>query len=818
MKTLRSFALALSFTLALSLHAQTNTPPAFRLTGKVVDADGRPVAGAIVVRSERRVSHLLGDEGFAEKERVTTSVDGAFELALPSVNSQVLARKPGLVPAWSQYWNPTQDLTNEVLVMAAPTTLAGIVVDETEKPVAEAEVFVSMAYGERPTEDGSTTGGYLNGKPAQDCFSARTGADGKFRIEGFPKNASADLAVRKPGRVMRQPQREYVSPETMLCHAGQQDIKLVVEPAGTIEGRVLVQDTGKPVADVLLTLQANRPGYAGAPAREPAKSGADGSFRLTELLPGDYILRATFGTNAIPDWVANTVTVTVEAGQTKRDVQVSATGGGFLQIVVLGKEDRKPLAGLSVNAGKGGYWAGGTTATNGVALLRLPPGDYQANAYQNNSRSEGTSATVEAGQTNRVEIELSPPPKIAGVVRDPAGAPVAGLQLKVLPEWRANIGNVKTDAKGRYEMPWNPQRYSGQNETLCLIVRDPARNLAAAADLEEDTRTLDLRLEPGLTVTGRVEDVNGKPLTNGTVRVYFWSGNSGSQFDNKPFRADSQGRFEITALPPGRKYSADATAKGFGSANRQIEEGNAETNRIQLEPFVLKVANYRLAGQVVDADDKPVARAWVNMYGQDQPNGSIRADQQGRFKFDHVCEGSIQVSASSQRSYGSARAEAGDTNVVVRLGANESYSVREAAPKRAALKDKPLPDLGAVNLSSDAVPAGKPVLLCLFDIEQRPSRRLVRLLGEQHENLKQKGLTVVCLPAVVTTSESLKEWRDANPVPFPVGQVTEKSDKTKWATDVESLPWLILTDSAHRVTAEGFGLDELDAKVNGLAK
>jgi len=36
-----------------------------------------------------------------------------------------------------------------------------------------------------------------------------------------------------------------------------------------------------------------------------------------------------------------------------------------------------------------------------------------------------------------------------------------------------------------------------------------------------------------------------------------------------------------------------------------------------------------------------------------------------------------------------------------------------------------------LDLTSDVAPAGKPVLLCLFDIEQRPSRRFVRQLTEQ---------------------------------------------------------------------------------------
>ena len=70
----------------------------------------------------------------------------------------------------------------------------------------------------------------------------------------------------------------------------------------------------------------------------------------------------------------------------------------------------------------------------------------------------------------------------------------------------------------------------------------------------------------------------------------------------------------------------------------------------------------------------------------------------------------------------------------------------------------------------------------------------------------------------VTTAEAFKEWKDANPVPFPVGRLAEKDDKTKWASTVESLPWLILTDADRRVTAEGFAFDELEAKLKWHGK
>jgi protocatechuate 3,4-dioxygenase beta subunit len=839
MKILRLFVMSVSVTLALSLftvanaaqkvqsiirrlsdpeaQANTNAAKVIHCAGTVVDADGKPLAGAVVASYQfANGGWAVGGAEIEERQRVTTGTNGVFELQVPSGYTFLLARKAGLAPAWKQFSNPTKDLTEERLVCTPPTTLAGMVVDETEKPVGNAEVWVSFACSIGLREDGSMSYAYASGKPLQECFSVRTAADGKFVIQGFPTNAAADLAVRMSGKVLRELPRDSVGPDTMRCRSGQQDIKLIVEPAGSVEGKVVVQETGQPLAGMRLSLDGVRPGSVRSGNREPGESRADGTFLMPDVAAGSYQIHARFGTNPVPEWVAETVPVTVEAGQATRDVRVSASRGGFLEVAVVGKGDRKPFAAAGINAYREGYQAGASSDTNGIALLRLPPGEYQVSAYGEKARSEATAATVALGQTNRIEIELSPPPRITGVVRDPSGAAVAGLQLLLSPNWGHNEGEIKTDAKGRYELTWDPQRFGGSQQTFCLVARDVERNLATVQELEEGKTTLDLRLETGLVVSGRVEDVNGKPLSNATVRVFLWSGNSGSQFGDKPIKADAQGHFEITALPPGRKYSLDATAKGYGSANQNIP-ADSETNRIEVAPCVLKVADHKLAGEVVDADDKPVAQAYVHMYGQGQPNGSVRTDDKGRFKFDEVCEGSVQLSASTRGPYGSARAEAGDTNVVIRLGVNQSVSSR-AAPKRPSLKGKPLPDLAAVDLSGDAAPAGKPILLCLFDIEQRPSRRFVRQLTEQHDALRQKGLTVLGLQAAVTTAESFKEWKDATPVPFPVGRLAAKADKTKWASDVTSFPWLILTDGQHRVAAEGFALDELEAKLKAVAK
>lgn len=806
-----SFSVALGLMFGFSAWGESADTQGFRYVGTTVDSKGQPVAGAVVSVYQPDAVTATRSGDLVLKQKTTADTNGEFEITFDRTTTTIVAQKPGLAPAW-RMWRPgIRDAQNR-FVLTTPAVLAGVVVDEADHPVAGAEVFVSTTFDEIPLENGSRSYAYLEGRPARQLFSARTDADGHFRILGIPANGMADLGVHATGKVLREPHREFLSPDTMSWHAGQQDVRLVVEAAGSIEGRVLVPE-GKSAAEARVRLERTEPGYWGQ--ANTVRADANGVFRVTEVAGGSYRLRTDFGTDVLPDLVAEMVPVSVEPGESVRGVEVRAVTGGLLEARVVNSDDRQPVAQARVSAFRPEYWTAGASGTNGVTLLRLPAGEYQVSANKDQAQASGMSAKVEADQTNQVTIELVPPPKITGVVRDLSGAPVPDAEVTIFPEYGMSRGGVKTDANGHYEMNWNPHSVRGPERTFCLIARERSRNLAVANDIDESTTTMDLTLEPALVIAGRVENPEGKGLTNATGYLICWGGNMGAQLGGR-LRAHAEGRFEITALPRDRRYSIFATAKGYGSVNQRIAPEDSETNRIELPAFVLNVADRRLAGRVVDADEKPVAGARVSIYGQGQPNDSIRADANGHFAFDGVCEGQVQLYASAGQSYGNTRAEAGDTNVLITLGIQTS--VYQEAPRRPSLKGKHLPDLTAVGLSAEAVPAGKPVLLGLFDVEQRPSRRFVKLLADRHEALQQKGITVLGLQTAVLSDDTRQEWKESNPVPFPIGWMTEKSDKTRWATEVSSLPWLILTDAQGRVAAEGFALEELDARVEGLTR
>ena len=211
-------------------------------------------------------------------------------------------------------------------------------------------------------------------------------------------------------------------------------------------------------------------------------------------------------------------------------------------------------------------------------------------------------------------------------------------------------------------------------------------------------------------------------------------------------------------------------------------------------------------------------RGEILSLGEDlgQPDKDLQSDSQGRFSFD-AAEGKVSFTVWFQELQTSVECQAGDTNVVAVIKPKSGNS-DDSPPKRGSLIGRSLPSLTSANLQTNAAAAGKPVLLCLFESQQRPSRRAIRVLSDQYESLRQKGVTVLAIQAAVVADDAYDQWKQENSVPFKIGRITEKTPATRWATETESLPWLMLVNSQGRVIAEGFSLEDMPGKIENLGK
>ncbi|MBN2129568.1 MAG: hypothetical protein JW741_08725 [Sedimentisphaerales bacterium] len=135
----------------------------------------------------------------------------------------------------------------------------------------------------------------------------------------------------------------------------------------------------------------------------------------------------------------------------------------------------------------------------------------------------------------------------------------------------------------------------------------------------------------------------------------------------------------------------------------------------------------------------------------------------------------------------------------------------------ASLVGKALPSMAAwAGDISTEVAAGKPVLVCFLDVQQRPSRNCLRQLTKEADRLNEKGVAVVVVQALEVDDETFKRWASPTGTHIRLSRIKESAEQVQSLWCVRSLPWLILTDAEHIVRAEGLPLNQLDAALEKL--
>ena len=209
--------------------------------------------------------------------------------------------------------------------------------------------------------------------------------------------------------------------------SGQQDIKLTLEPAANIEGKVIVAATGQPLSGVKLrwlvtndlrepvverrgrrvSPGGHRPGkgchYRRVSGRAGRGLGGGGRF-------GDGGVRGNEEGRAGP--------------------RLEGRRGGDHR---MSRNDRKSVAEVpvAVSSQLSPSPIVAMTGADGVARLRLLPDRWRVSVSEGGRNGAQPDVTVVTGQTNDVQVLVDPGLKITGMVRDAEGAPVGGAVVSV---------------------------------------------------------------------------------------------------------------------------------------------------------------------------------------------------------------------------------------------------------------------------------------------------------------------------------------------------------------------------------------------------
>lgn len=779
-------------------------------SGSVKGPGGNPVAGAELELYLLNVNQASMSYQVHEMGRTKSDAGGKFLFTVDTPQGIgysiycCLAKKEGLSCGWGTLIGGNQTVFD--ITLTEPQKMTGFVYTPDGTPVPEAEVrLVVLAM---PGEGEQVMFGI---EPVEE-FATTTCQDGRFDFTNLPTGATAEFLIRKPGRGTLYTLDTSVNPESGLTYkAGQTEIRLTMQDGFTIAGKVVKQDDQKPVEGVpVIAVDTALPINL---ITKPQKSAEDGSFVFSDLAPGEYRV-------GIQDdnWIAEPLTIMIGDANVG-DAVLQLAKGGLVEIKVIDSATEEPVSGayVSLRSEQTGLYQQFAADENGVAKKQLLPDTYRVSAYASGYRSAGEAGTVvvENNKTAKLTVQLGGQSKIAGKVVGPDGKPFEGAEIQMVPNFGGRPGNITSDENGRFKIAWDPEQMGWTEGEFYLLATCQDENLAGVELIGVDTKEATIKLRKGVEITGNVLNAQSEPISGARVYLTFCGSRFSASFGRET-KTDDDGRYSFGALAPEYRYSVNISHEGYGTGRQDVEL-TAEASSTEAKDIVLRLADQKLSGVVVDIDGTGLANVQLHCYGEGQPNINARTDEDGKFAFDNVCPGEINISANYNRGseymYGSVSTEGGAEDVKIVL--TPQGGSRQYVPKQApSLVGKLLPDLtaGGITLPADA----NSILLFAWDMNQRPSRYFLKQLADKADLLDEKNVTVVLLNTSPIDKEILAAWLNDNQINYPCGVMGEDAEDRKFKMGVQSLPWLILTDADHNVIAEGFSVEALEEKLKTL--
>jgi RNA polymerase sigma factor (sigma-70 family) len=624
--------------------------------GLVLDPDGKPVGGAKVVFYQRRPDNVLPDF-FPAPTMGTTDADGRFRftgnvhLNAPVRNYRPLliltAHVPGYGPAAVRTNSPDELKDRTLRLVKDDVAIRGRILNLEGRPIAGVTVrpvaVVATAAGDLGRLIETIEANKNRADLPEDCRpnisflaaaagltqTTKTDNEGKFTLSGFGRERIVALrldgptiatsllnAMTRKGPTVRatrppsgdrilgglMPPKPLHEPPATHVYTYGNLFDFVVGPGMVVEGTVRDQDTGKPIAGVVVRHGLGRDSaynFGWAKEELATKTDAAGCYRLAGLprtasgayqaiqfvsprdqpyLPVGFSPPATeFGKPANLEvglkrgvWAKGRVTDKVTGrpvqavveyfafadnpelrgikGLRSSQVVSSKKDGSFAFAVLRG---RGIVAVQTDEMRRGTYLYGqGEDTISGPRDMRIE--SFITRPYMCRFQKFNTLVGIEPDakvESVACDVQLDPGKTVQGTILDPEGKPLAGasirgpflslVELRDLPSAEFAIPAVN---------PRKPEAY---------FFEHPKRNLAAAVILKGDEPAgFTVKMKPTATIKGRIVTEQGEPVRNTDIHGHLEAGQLNMTRDWNGFfwgRTDAEGRFKIEGLLAGVK-------------------------------------------------------------------------------------------------------------------------------------------------------------------------------------------------------------------------------------------------------------------------
>jgi len=564
--------------------------PGIRLHGRVTDA----VTGRGIVEAD--VTVRSGGGGRA----VESGEDGHYELRGLEVGGRVSVEAEGYAVAPVRYIRGMDDPGELRMDFALMPTAAleGQVVGPEGESVPGAKITVERA----------------DGGPYQHYQADETG---RFRITRLPARVPLTLQSSGAGYASVR-----VNVGVLLVNEVRSGVIVSVGRGAVIAGRVLEPD-GDTASEGIVRLDRSGAILRGG-AWQDTGIRKGGAFRFECVPPGRYTISVRHPEYLLAESVDVEVTegsrleafvIKLDAGLTISGKLVDADGNPVEGSVVAEPADVPSvlLPGIHHQAR--------SNAAGEFEMEALSPGRYRLTAWsQMHHGMDGPDLTVRAGArdvvlhfSKRIEQPKAADGSVEGRVHDPrSGKPIMGFCVSY---WRVEGGADQrrpfVDPEGRFRIDnLMPGTYEFEaSSSAGRVTREPVRVVLGSSG---PTPAIELRLDRGAAVTGRILSPQGAPVAGATIEVMRCLESSWRNEAWVISRPD--GRYRAEGLAPG-EHLIRAGHPDWIRAERRFAVTVGQTRTIDLE---LLAAGGSVQVVVRDPAGKPLRDAVVRIQGSDR--------------------------------------------------------------------------------------------------------------------------------------------------------------------------------------------------------
>ncbi len=591
-----------------------------RISGRVVDEEGKPVAQASVSANARRGNAY---------DHIVTKEDGAFVVAGFAVGQevQVSVSKQGFAmlgaePAKGLVSVGEDGTTGVRLVLGAAGSISGTVVNKSGTPMPSVQMWVrspqQIAEGspiEASAADGTIT------------FDRLSPGEYTFNFDGISNGGNVPNAQRiKVGK------GEKIT-----------GVKILYPELGglSITGRVL--DTkGNGIARATIRLEG--------PWRE-VNSDANGNYTVTGLNEGTHTLVAASYAHS------SSVSQTAEAGAT--GVNFVLKDFARIEGRVVSAQTSQPITAFRVRTiGQSGqrYYVrdefisvrdadGRFTLTNvedGATALEVRAEDYSDTSFP-------LSRIVGGESRKDILVRMEAGVVVAGRVVDSTGKGVGGARIflgKPPQEWEQDRQQrAASGSDGSFRLTSMP---AGQAEISAVHTKFAPKTVTANLTPRVEN-TVEIVLSAGGLIEGMVT-LNGKTPVSGT-QIWAHFGN-----DNRQAQTDANGRYQLAGLPEG-KVTVQASFQGELSNRSKNTQVDVKDGYISEANFDFIEGTATIEGTVYQSEGVPLTgQSYISATslgaGGVNENYGTQLDGNGNYSLTGVAAGEVTLRVFGQQGGG----------------------------------------------------------------------------------------------------------------------------------------------------------------------